>query len=98
MLKLQFPEHEKKSAEIFFEEFVAEVFLDRSGIPCIRGRILSLVYLYTVILSPREMYFAYHNDAMFLSDTHFCPSQCAALARDRQNCANVSIDVSEGCS
>lgn len=85
--KLQFSEHEEK------------VFLDGSEIPCTRGRIsISLMYLYTSILSPREMYFAYHNDVISLNDTHFCPLRCAALARDCQNYANVSIDESEGCS
>lgn len=44
------------------------------------------------------MYFVYHNDATSLTDTHLYPLRYATLAMDHQNCANISIDVSEGCS
>lgn len=49
------------------------------------------------ILSPREMYFAYHSDATSLSDARSHCSRLAALARNRRRCSSTSIDVPEDC-
>lgn len=50
------------------------------------------------ILSLREMYSAYHNDATSLNDAHsHHRSRFAALARGRLRCSGVSIGVPEDC-
>jgi len=93
--KLQLSKYEEKSGEIFVEKSVAKVFFDRFGTPCWT---ISICICTLLILSLREIRFEYHNDTMSLGDTHLCPLQYAALPRDCQNCANISIDVSEVCS